>query len=169
MKEYLKKIDRNTTGYRYDVTPLFASSKDFNELVDDLVSMLDGLAFDFVACVDALGFILGTAIAQKTDKGIITVRKGGKLPIDTFQESYIDYSGKTKTLEIRKDIVPSGAKILIFDEWIETGAHVKAAVKLLEKNNAKIAGVMTINIDNNSSTEIIKLKYKVFSITSNLE
>ncbi len=64
MKDYLSKIDRNTTGNRFDITPLFADHSDFNALVDDLVALIKDTKIDFVACIDALGFILGAAIAH---------------------------------------------------------------------------------------------------------
>ena len=62
MKNYCKRIDTNTIGNRYDVTPLFSHQADFNALVDDLVACVGDTSVDLVAGIDALGFILGTAI-----------------------------------------------------------------------------------------------------------
>ena len=85
MKSYLRSIDTKTSGNRNDVTPLFSRPADFNALVDDLIASLADATIDYVACIDALGFILGTAIAQKLKAGIIPIRKGGKLPVEVLK------------------------------------------------------------------------------------
>ena len=164
MKQYLRWIDTNTTGNRNDVTPLFAHHEDFNELVDDLVARVAGTPVDLVACIDSLGFILGTAIAQKLEVGILAVRKGGKLPVETDQTEFRDYTGLTKQLEIRRDILTQGARVLSVDEWIETGAQVSAAITLIESQGATVAGIATINMDDNEKTRSIASKYKVWSV-----
>ena len=104
MKQYLRWIDTNTTGNRNDVTPLFAHPADFNALVADLVACVADTSVDLVAAIDSLGFILGTAIAQKLNVGILTVRKGNKLPVEADQVEFCDYTGLSKQLEIRRDI-----------------------------------------------------------------
>jgi len=164
MKQYLRWIDTNTVGNRNDVTPLFAHPADFNELVDDLVACVAGTTVDLVACIDALGFILGTAIAQKLGVGILTVRKGGKLPVETDKMGFRDYTGQDKQLEIRRDILSQGARVLVVDEWIETGAQVSATITLIEGRGAIVAGIATINMDDNKKTRSIASKYKVWSV-----
>ena len=164
MKHYLRLIDRNTTGNRCDVTPLFSHHRDFNALVDDLVACFAGTDVHLVACIDALGFILGTAIAQKLDVGILPVRKGGKLPVVTESETFCDYTGHIKTLEIRQDILAPGAHVLIVDEWIETGAQVSATIDLIEGKQAVVVGIATICMDDNENTRSISSRYKVCAV-----
>ena len=164
MKSYLNKIDRNTNGNRYDVTPLFSDHKDFSELVEDLSACLAGTTVDLVACIDALGFILGTAIARKLKAGILPVRKGGKLPVKSDRIEFCDYTGLEKQLEIRRDILSSGTRVLVVDEWIETGAQVLAAIHLIEKQGGSIVGVAAINMDDNESTRLISSNYKVYTV-----
>jgi len=164
MKQYLHRIDRNTIGNRYDVTPLFSHHADFNALVDDLVEYVAGTTIDLVACIDALGFILGTAIAQKLEVGILPVRKGGKLPVESDSTEFRDYTGQDKQLEIRRDILSYGSRVLIVDEWIETGAQVSATITLIEDHGAIVAGIATINMDDNEKTRSISSKYKVYSV-----
>jgi adenine phosphoribosyltransferase len=164
MKAYLHKIDTATTGNRYDVTPLFADRACFAQLVEDLAEPFQESQLDCVACIDALGFILGTAIARQLNIDIIPIRKGGKLPVDAESEEFTDYSGETKRLEIRTDIVPSHARILLVDEWIETGAQIQAAAKLIERQGGTIVGIATINMDQNDNTAVIGKKYKVHTI-----
>ena len=164
MEQYLYRIDTNTTGNRNDVTPLFAHIADFNALVADLVACVSDTSIDLVACIDALGFILGTAIAQELDVGILAVRKGGKLPVEADRVEFRDYTGQSKQLEIRRDILTPGLRVLIVDEWIETGAQVSAAISLIEGQGAIVAGIATINMDDNETTRLLRSKYQVWSV-----
>lgn len=161
-EKYLHLIDTNTKGNRYDISPLFADYDAFSALVDDIVFAFDFDEIDFVAGIDALGFILGAAVAICAKKGFVPIRKGGKLPVETRSVEFVDYSGVQKSLEIRVGAIPLGAKMLIVDEWIETGTQVHAAIELVKSQQGKIAGIATISMDNNESTEILKEKYKIF-------
>ena len=164
MKKYLEKIDTKTTGNRYDITTLFAHFNEFNELQDDIINKIQHIKIDYIAAIDALGFILGTAIAQKLKVGIITLRKGGKLPVEAYSSKFVDYTGKVKELEIRKDILPKKSRVLIVDEWIETGAQILAAIRLIKKCDAQIVGIASINMDKNNKTLDISSNYKVFTV-----
>lgn len=164
MKNYLLRIDTNTIGNRYDVTPLFSHHADFNALVDDLVACVADTTVDLVACIDALGFILGTAIAQRLKVGILPIRKGGKLPVESDKTEFRDYTGQDKQLEIRRDILSQGLRILIVDEWIETGAQVSGAITLIEGCGAIVAGIAAISMDENAKTRRISSKYEVHTV-----
>lgn len=164
MKQYLRWIDTQTTGNRNDVTPLFAQIDSFNALVADLAACVEGVPLDLVACIDALGFILGTAIAQKLNVGILALRKSRKLPVEVDRIDFRDYSGLDKQLEIRRDILCPGQNVLVVDEWIETGAQVSAAIALIEGQGATVAGIATINMDVNQQTRRIASKYKIWSV-----
>lgn len=164
MKTYLDKIDTETLGNRNDVTPVFADAKAFSQLVADLAKPFRNTQIDFVACIDALGFILGTAIARHLEIGIIPIRKGGKLPVKTDCEDFRDYSGELKRLEIRRDILPPEARVLLVDEWIETGSQIQASAKLIEAQGGIIVGIATINMDENDTTAKISRKYRVHTI-----
>ncbi len=164
MKSYLSLIDTDTSGNRNDVTPLFADAKAFRQMVSDLTKPFLSSRIDLVACIDALGFILGSAVAQHLNVGLIPIRKGGKLPVETECIQFLDYSGETKSLEIRKDSPLHNVRILLIDEWIETGAQVKAAISLLENRGAILIGISTINIDINENTSDLLKRYKVHSL-----
>ena len=157
--EYLQLIDTETSGNRCDVTPLFADHAAFSALVDDITEAFSKIAFDYVAGIDALGFILASAVAIRAERGFIPIRKGGKLPVETRVVTFMDYSKTEKSLEVRADLDLSGARILLVDEWIETGAQVSAAVSLLEAQGSKIAGIATINMDENDTTLLLREKY----------
>lgn len=161
MRSYLRKIDTRTSGDRYDVTPLFSDVEAFNALVSDLVDLHRSARPDVVACIDALGFILGTAIARELDVGIVPIRKGGKLPFEAERESFVDYSGHEKALELRPDAIAAHHRVLLVDEWIETGSQVSAAIRLLERCGGDIVGIATIHMDENENTVVIQQKYRV--------
>ncbi len=163
---YLNLIDKQTRG-RYDVTPLFSNYEAFANLADDLAQRFADVEIDRVAAIDALGFILGTALAVRLQKGFVPIRKGGKLPTQVEHAEFVDYSKEQKSLEIRVDAITRGMKVLIVDEWIETGAQVKAAIELVERLGGIVAGVTTINIDENENTRPLMEKYNCQSLITN--
>jgi adenine phosphoribosyltransferase len=167
MINYLHLIDKNTQGPRYDVTPLFADYEAFTALVEDLSRSFTASDFDVVAGIDALGFILGTALALHFQKGFVPIRKGGKLPVEVDTCTFIDYTGHEKSLELRADAIKRGTRVLVVDEWIETGAQVKAAIQLIEGQGGVIAGIAAINIDDNEATRpLLETRRCVSSVAS---
>jgi adenine phosphoribosyltransferase len=169
LKKYLNLIDTTTTGGRYDVTPLFGSYLAFSALLDDLLELCREIDYDTVVGIDALGFILGSAIAVRAGKPFVPIRKGGKLPVKVHQESFIDYTGKEKSLEIRPDALTSQNRVLLVDEWIETAAQVKAAISLIEGLDADVAAVLSIAIDDSPTIRELRDKYPILSITQDYE
>jgi adenine phosphoribosyltransferase len=160
VKEYLKLIDTNTPGPRYDVTPLFADPLALSALCDDLVRPFEGQPIDYVMGIDALGFILGTAIAVRLNRGFIPLRKSGKLPVPTIGRWFVDYTGQTKALELRRDAIQPGSRVLIVDEWVETGAQMQAAVELVEQVGGIVIGIAAIQMDECPASVELRKKYK---------
>lgn len=144
---YRHLIDTHTSGARCDVTPLFAHPAAFAALIDDLACPFTACAIDYVAGIDALGFVLGAPLALRLGAGFVPIRKGGKLPVAVMTAACVDYSGYEKTLELREGIIPPFARVLVVDEWIETGAQVQAALTLVERAGAMVVGIAAINID----------------------
>jgi adenine phosphoribosyltransferase len=168
MKRYLELIDTNTLGQRYDVTPIFSDPLAFSSLIDDLAELAGELEFDVVAGIDALGFILASALALKLGKAMIPIRKGGKLPVKVDLESFVDYSGIEKSLEVREGAFQGLTNALIIDEWIETGSQVKAAATLIERQGTKVAGIVSIALDNSSGVKALRGRYPLFSLCEDL-
>jgi adenine phosphoribosyltransferase len=164
LKEYLRLIDTKTQGRRYDVTPLFADYAAFSTLVEDLAQPFTGGKVDCVAGIDALGFVLGAAMAIRLKVGFIPVRKGGKLPVASDTSMFVDYTGQSKSLELRLGAVPAGTRVLIVDEWVETGAQVQAAIELIEKQGGVVAGIAAINIDDGPRTRVLRKKYMCHAV-----
>ena len=165
MKDYLRFIDTQTSGNRCDVTPLFARPEALCLLVDDLLALVGNTPVDLVAGIDALGFVLATALAQRLSVGLLTIRKGGKLPVACDRTTCCDYSGETKALEIRRDILSPDQRVLIVDEWIETAAQVLSAARLIEGQGATVAGIATIHVDDNPMTQTLRSRYPVWSVS----
>ncbi len=122
MTDYLAYIDDHTPGRRSDVTPLFANADAFRGAVDDLLAKTTALNWNIVAGVDALGFVLGGALAARRGCGLVAIRKQAKLPVQALREKHVHYSGGTESLELRDGVLKSTDRVLIVDEWIETGA-----------------------------------------------
>ncbi|HEV2293725.1 MAG TPA: phosphoribosyltransferase family protein [Tepidisphaeraceae bacterium] len=162
MTHYLDLIDRTTTGNRCDVTPLFADPEAFAQMLDDLLGRIGDLEFDLVVAVDALGFILGTGMAMRMGKGLVVARKGGKLPLACNPVTFVDYTGQTKGLEMRKDALRRGERVLIVDEWVETGAQICAVISLVEGLGGVVAGVASLNID--EGAELVLQGYSCFHL-----
>ncbi|MGH2484921.1 MAG: phosphoribosyltransferase family protein [Ktedonobacterales bacterium] len=158
-RDYLSLIDTHTLGPRYDVTPLFADAEAFAAAIDDLLALIGETPYDLVAGIDALGFILGAALALRAGTGFVPIRKGGKLPVEVETVEFMDYSGARKALELRRDAIALGMRVLVVDEWIETGAQVGAAIGLIEGRGGVVVGVATIHVDENERTRRITYRY----------
>lgn len=142
-----------------DLVPLFANSEAFITLINRLFVLFNDKKINKVACIEARGFILGGALAMKFGVGVVPIRKSGKLQNDTYVETFTDYSGKEKTLEIQKDSVTSGDNVLIVDDWLETGESVKSSIKLIEKCGGRIVGIAVFMDDSDGETREYLKKY----------
>jgi adenine phosphoribosyltransferase len=163
--DYLSLIDRSKLHFkRSDVSPIFAHPPAFARLIDDLVQPYLGERIDIVAGLDAMGFIVGTALALRLGVGFVPVRKSGKLAVEHDTESFQDYTGATKSLTLRIGTCPPGTRYLIADEWIETGSQAKATVSLLERAGGTVVGITAIAFRKNLKTESLWAKYKCHSV-----
>ena len=140
-KSLIRKIpDYPKKGVMFrDITTLLQDPFGFRKAVDELVQPHAGLRIDAVAGIEARGFILGGAVAHQLSVGFVPVRKKGKLPWDTIGEDYeLEYG--TDRVEIHRDAVETGSKILLVDDLIATGGTAKAAIKLLRQVGADVIG-----------------------------
>jgi adenine phosphoribosyltransferase len=163
---YERFINKKTIG-RYDVTPLFGNPKVFANLIADLSRLFPKGSYDAIAGIDALGFILGAAMALKLKKRFVPVRKEGKLPGvkgTVLKTGSIDYSGKKKGLEMAKGSIGKGERVLIVDEWIETGSQVKSAIRLIELQGGKVIGIAALCAEKNPKTSMLFESYNCRAI-----
>jgi adenine phosphoribosyltransferase len=123
-----------------DITPLLAEPKAFAAVVDALCAGVEDEDIEYVAAVEARGFIFGAAVARKLGAGFVPIRKKGKLPFKTESVTY-DLEYGTDTLEVHCDAVEKGAKVLMVDDLLATGGTMAAACELIEKIGGNIAGI----------------------------
>ena len=113
-----------------DITPLLADAKALNDCCEKIASYAKDA--DYIAGIEARGFILASAVAVLSGKGFIPIRKSGKLPGQVISQSYELEYGQA-TLEIHSNLVPAGKKVLIVDDVLATGGTALASVELIEK------------------------------------
>lgn len=119
-----------------DITNLLRNGEVFQKAVDRIALRFSQEKIDVVCSVEARGFILGAAVAYKLGAGFVPIRKKGKLPWDTHQESY-DLEYGEDELEIHIDAIGPGNNVLLVDDLIATGGTVRAALNLIEKMKGK--------------------------------
>lgn len=143
--DYLRDIIRTvpdwpTPGVQFrDITPLLQDPKVFRVLINAFVERYrtPELRPDVVAGLDARGFIIGAVVAYELQVGFVPVRKKGKLPFTTVQETYeLEYG--SATVELHTDAVKPGDRVLLIDDLIATGGTMMAGKKLLEKLGATV-------------------------------
>ena len=134
VEKYIKSIpDFPQPGIIFrDVTSVIEDPKGLQIAIDDMSAMLDGVDYDVIAGAESRGFIFGAPIAYKNGKGFVLVRKKGKLPRETVEMSY-DLEYGSATIEMHKDSIKPGQKVVLVDALIATGGTIEAAAKLVEK------------------------------------
>lgn len=144
---YLASLVRTIPGFPNpkivfrDFLPVFADARGMNILIESLVDSLPVSkdSFDLVAGLEARGFLFGPVLAARLNKGFVAVRKAGKLPPEVISESYSLEYGEAK-IEIEKDSIKPGQRVLIVDDLIATGGTAKAAARLVERSEGVVAG-----------------------------
>jgi adenine phosphoribosyltransferase len=128
-----------------DITTLLNNPKYYKALLNSLESRYADRNIDYIAGIDSRGFIFGAALADRLSLGFVPIRKKGKLPHDTYSESY-DLEYGADTIEIHKDAFnnDTNAKVLLIDDLIATGGTAIAAHKLIEKTGAECVGACFI-------------------------
>lgn len=120
-----------------DITTLLKDKDAFKYAVDELEKNIEGLGAEYIVGPEARGFMLGCALSYKMGLGFIPVRKKGKLPAETVSHSYEKEYG-TDTIEIHKDAIKPGTKVVVIDDLLATGGTVEAVKDLLVKMGAEI-------------------------------
>ena len=124
-----------------DISPLLANPAAFATVISALSDLGDDI--DYVAALDARGFILGSAVALQKKVGFIPIRKAGKLPHATFSRSYSLEYGEDK-LEIHQDAMVAGSRVLLVDDVLATGGTLKAAILLIQDLGAVVASTAVL-------------------------
>lgn len=124
-----------------DITTLLKDAEGMKEAIDKMQEKLDGVDFDLVLGPESRGFIFGMPVAYNLGKGFVPVRKAGKLPAEVLSKEYaLEYG--TATIEIHKDAVQPGQKVVIVDDLLATGGTAKAIVEMVEEMGAEVAAML---------------------------
>ncbi len=162
LKEYIRSIpDYPKKGILFrDITTLIKDSKAFNYSIDQIVDISKKLEFDKIAAIESRGFIFASAVSYKLKKPFILMRKKNKLPAEKVSVDFQLEYGEA-TLEIHKDSINNGEKILIIDDLIATGGTAEAGAKLVEMSKGKVAGfIFIINLfDLGGNKKLIEKSY----------
>lgn len=145
LEEYVRSIpDFPEEGIIFrDVTSVLQDAEGLQLAVDTMNGLVADLDFDVVAGPESRGFIFGTPIAYLNKKPFVLIRKKGKLPCETVEKEYaLEYG--TATIEMHKDAIKPGQKVLIVDDLIATGGTTKAMIELVEKLGGVVAGVVVL-------------------------
>ena len=160
---YFPLMAPNTKGEKFawlDPTSIYINGKAFHDLLDDLCAELDPNEIDVVAGLDAMGFVLATGIATRIGKGFLPIRKAGKLCVETDSAEFTNYSGRTQSMEMRLPAFAPGTRVLLVDQWIETGGTMHGAVQLVEQQKGVVAGMVAIVMETNERTNGYREAYK---------
>jgi len=142
LKEYIREIpDWPKKGILFrDITTLLSDQRAFTAALDALCSDYSDAGVEYVAAVEARGFIFGAAVAAKLRAGFIPIRKKGKLPWKTESISY-DLEYGADTLEVHRDAFSGRARVLMVDDLLATGGTMAAACRLIEKIGGQVIGI----------------------------
>lgn len=143
IKEHVRDIpDFPKEGIVFkDITPLLANPDAFRDTIDTMAELAESMGAETIIGIESRGFIFGGAIAHRLGLGFIPVRKPGKLPYKTIRESYsLEYG--TDSLEIHEDSLKAGDNVVIIDDLLATGGTARAAARLVESLNARVAGIL---------------------------
>lgn len=130
-----------------DITPILQDPVLCREVVDEFIRQLDGVELDAVVGVESRGFFFGMMLASRLNLPFIPIRKPGKLPYTTLQQSY-DLEYGSSTIEMHADAFPAGTRVLLHDDLLATGGTIIASSKLIERMGGQVAAMaFVISLD----------------------
>ncbi len=143
IEEYVRSIpDFPEPGIIFrDITSVLQDADGLQLAIDSMIKLLEGVDFDVVAGTESRGFIFGVPIAYEMHKPFVPVRKKGKLPCETISQSY-DLEYGQATIEMHKDSIKPGQKVVLVDDLIATGGTIEAAIKLVEQLGGEVVKVI---------------------------
>ena len=124
-----------------DVTSVMQDADGLQLAIDEMQKLLEGVEFDVIAGAESRGFVFGMPIAYNMKKPFVLVRKKGKLPRKTVEMSY-DLEYGSATIEMHKDAIKPGQKVVLVDDLIATGGTIEAAAKLVEKLGGEVVKII---------------------------
>ena len=164
LKKFIRSIpDYPKKGILFrDITTLIKNPEAFKFTIDKIIEISKKIEFDKISAIESRGFVFASVVSYKLNKPLIMMRKKNKLPAERYSVDFELEYGKA-TIEIHKDSINKGEKVLIIDDLIATGGTAEAASKLIEISNGKVeAFIFVINLfDLGGSNKLIEKGFKV--------
>lgn len=167
VEDYIRTIpDFPEPGIMFrDVTSILQDADGFKLAIDEMKKLLDGVECDVIAGAESRGFIFGAPLAYALGKPFVLIRKKGKLPCETIEKTY-DLEYGTATIEMHKDAVKPGQKVVIVDDLIATGGTIEAACSLVEELGGEVAKIVFLMELKGLNGREKLAKYDVASVVS---
>ena len=170
MQEYVKSKIRNIVDFPVkgiifrDITTACKDAKALKYIIEYLTEQFKDKKIDYIAAVESRGFVFGSALACNINAGLVLIRKPGKLPAEVVSQDYqLEYG--TDKIEMHKDAIEKGKKVLIIDDLLATGGTVEAACKLIKKVGAiPVACAFVIELQDLKGREKIDSDVEVVSM-----
>ena len=143
VEDYIRTIpDFPEEGIMFrDVTTVLQDAEGFHLAIDEMQKLLSDTEFDVIVGAESRGFIFGASLAYNMKKAFVPVRKKGKLPCETVEATYeLEYG--TATIEMHKDSIKPGQKVVIVDDLIATGGTIEAIIKLVEQLGGEVVKIV---------------------------
>jgi adenine phosphoribosyltransferase len=160
LKKYIRSIqDYPKKGILFrDITTLIKDPKAFNFAIDKIIEISKKIEFDKVSAIESRGFVFASTVSYLTNKPLILLRKKNKLPAAKYSIDFQLEYGES-TIEVHKDSIEEGEKILVIDDLIATGGTAEGAAKLIEIAGGRIAGfIFIINLFDLPGNDLLKKK-----------
>ena len=160
LKKYIRSIpDYPKKGILFrDITTLIKDPAAFNFTIDKIVEISKKIKFDKISAIESRGFVFASVVSYKLKKPLIMMRKKNKLPAEKYSVDFELEYGKA-TIEVHKDSIVNGDKVLIIDDLIATGGTAEAGAKLVEISGGKVAGfIFIINLFDLGGNKMLKDK-----------
>ena len=143
LEDYVKSIpDFPKPGIIFrDVTSVLQDPEGLKLSIHEMMKRLEGMEFDVIAGAEARGFLFGMPLAYNKSKGFVPIRKKGKLPRETISKEY-DLEYGTETIEMHKDAIFPGQRVVLVDDLLATGGTAAAAIRMIEKLGGKVVKVL---------------------------
>ena len=167
VEDYIRSIpDFPEKGIIFrDITTVLSDADGLNLAIDEMAKMLERVDFDVIAGAESRGFIFGMPLAYLLHKPFVLIRKKGKLPCETISKTY-DLEYGTATIEMHKDSIKPGQKVVIVDDLIATGGTMKAAAELVEELGGEVTKmIFLLELAGLNGREVLK-GYDVDSVVS---
>ena len=165
LKKHIRSIpDYPKKGILFrDITTLIKDAKAFKYTNDKIIEIAKTIEFDKIAAIESRGFVFASTVSYKLEKPFILLRKKNKLPAEVHSVDFELEYGKA-TIEVHKDSINSGEKVLIIDDLIATGGTAEAAAKIVEISGGKVAGfIFVINLFDLPGEKLLKKKNYIVS------